>query len=178
MAKKGCGPYNLGAPKSPAKQTPSSGYNYQRGDKDYYRPSQEERNALQDRSQLTDKEREILNQRTPTPDRPAWDLSRENQAKYFNRIRREGGGNAENIRAEMVGQQRQQDSTKLVNNRFFDGSWSGRHKSGNTGRYQSEAYIDTETGEIRFTGKSKNSPNNKVKSPAYKMKGLRSNYKK
>jgi len=178
MAQKGCGPYNLGALKSPAKQTPSSGYNYQRGDEDYYRPSQEERDALKDRSKLTDTEREVLNQRNLTPDRPAWDLSRENQAKYFNRVRREGSTNAEAIREDMVTQQRTQDSTKLVNNRFFDGSWSGRRKSGNTGRYQSQPYIDSETGEIRFTGKPKNSPNNKVKSAAYKMKGYGSNYKK
>jgi len=171
MAKKGCGPYNLGAPKSMAKQT--SGTNVERGREENLRqPSAEERASLQNRSQLTDKEREVLNQRNLTPDKPTWDLSRKNQGKYFNRLRKEGTTNAESFREELVGQQRMQDSARMVNNRFHDGiRFDSQNKSGNTGKYVSEPYIDMEDGEIKFRPQRNSSPNNKVKSAAYKMKG-------
>lgn len=151
MKRKGCGPYNLGAPKTPAK--------YASPAKQWDRPTQEQRNALKDKSRLTDEERKVINREATLKEKgQAFLYDRNTTAELDKNIRQRGFAEADNIHKEMQKKQWLKDSAKAVQNRFFEPAPRGSHTqgaSGNTGSVLSQPYIDQITGSLSFKAKKR-----------------------
>ena len=150
MKTKGCGPYNLGAPKTPAKYTSPV--------KQLDRPTQEQRNALKDKSRLTDEERNVINRKaTLKKEGKAFLYDSNTAAELDKNVRRRGIANLDNVHEEMQKKQWLKDSATAVQNRFWEPASRGSSTagaSGNTGAYRSQPYID-EFGKLSFKGKKK-----------------------